>query len=76
MADTKFEFGWSADGRLMLGDEVLNSDSSRFWPADRWEPGRTQCAIDKQFVRNWAAGTGWDKTPPAPPVPDEIVAAR
>ncbi|MPZ63971.1 MAG: phosphoribosylaminoimidazolesuccinocarboxamide synthase [Pseudonocardiaceae bacterium] len=75
MADTKFEFGWSADGQLMLGDEVLTSDSSRFWPAEAWEPGRTQFAFDKQFVRDWAAGTGWDKTPPAPPVPDDIVAA-
>ncbi len=74
-ADTKFEFGWSADGQLMLGDEVLTSDSSRFWPADDWEPGRTQFAFDKQLVRDWAAGTGWDKTPPAPPVPDHIVAA-
>ncbi len=75
MADTKFEFGWSADGRLVLGDEVLTSDSSRFWPADEWEPGRAQFAFDKQVVRDWAAGTGWDKTPPAPPVPDDIVAA-
>jgi len=75
MADTKFEFGWSADGELVLGDEVLTSDSSRFWPADEWEPGRTQFAFDKQFVRDWAAGTGWDKCPPAPPVPDDIVAA-
>ncbi len=75
MADTKFEFGWSIDGELVLGDEVLTSDSSRFWPADEWQPGRTQFAFDKQFVRDWAAGTGWDKTPPAPPVPDDIVAA-
>lgn len=75
MADTKFEFGWSADGQLVLGDEVLTSDSSRFWPAEEWEPGRAQFAFDKQFVRDWAAGTGWDKTPPAPPVPDDIVAA-
>jgi phosphoribosylaminoimidazole-succinocarboxamide synthase len=75
MADTKFEFGWSADGQLVLGDEALTSDSSRFWPADLWKPGRAQFAFDKQFVRDWAAGTGWDKTPPAPPVPDDIVAA-
>ncbi|MQA15223.1 MAG: phosphoribosylaminoimidazolesuccinocarboxamide synthase [Pseudonocardiaceae bacterium] len=75
MADTKFEFGASADGELVLGDEVLTSDSSRFWPADQWEPGRAQFAFDKQFVRDWAAGTGWDKTPPAPPVPDDVVAA-
>lgn len=75
MADTKFEFGWSADGELVLGDEVLTSDSSRFWPADEWEPGRTQFAFDKQFVRDWAAGSGWDKRPPAPPMPDDIVTA-
>ena len=75
MADTKFEFGWSAEGALVLGDEVLTSDSSRLWPADEWEPGRTQFAFDKQFVRDWAAGTGWDKRPPAPPVPADIVAA-
>ncbi len=75
IADTKFEFGWSADGELVLGDEVLTSDSSRFWPADRWEPGRSQFAFDKQFVRDWAAGTGWNKTPPAPPVPSDVVAA-
>jgi len=75
MADTKFEFGWSPEGALVLGDEVLTSDSSRFWPADEWEPGRTQFAFDKQFVRDWAAGTGWDKRPPAPPVPADIVAA-
>jgi phosphoribosylaminoimidazole-succinocarboxamide synthase len=75
VADTKVEFGWATDGTLMLGDEVLTSDSSRFWPADDWEPGRPQFAFDKQFVRDWADGTGWDKRPPAPPVPDEIVAA-
>jgi len=75
LADTKFEFGWSVDGELTLGDEVLTSDSSRFWPADEWEPGRIQFALDKQVVRDWAAGTGWDKCPPAPPVPDDIVAA-
>ncbi len=74
-ADTKFEFGWSVDGELVLGDEVLTADSSRFWPADRWEPGRTQFALDKQVVRDWVAGTGWDKRPPAPPVPADIVAA-
>jgi phosphoribosylaminoimidazole-succinocarboxamide synthase len=75
IADTKFEFGWAEDGTLMLGDEILTSDSSRFWPADQWEPGRPQFAFDKQFVRDWAAGTGWDKRPPAPAVPDDIVAA-
>lgn len=75
LADSKFEFGWAADGSLTLGDEVFTSDSSRFWPADEWEPGRPQFAFDKQFVRDWAAGTGWDKRPPAPEVPAEIVAA-
>lgn len=75
VADTKLEFGWDADGVLTLGDEVLTSDSSRFWPADQWEPGRTQHAFDKQFVRDWATSTGWDKTPPGPEVPADIVAA-
>jgi phosphoribosylaminoimidazole-succinocarboxamide synthase len=75
IADTKLEFGWASDGTLMLGDELLTSDSSRFWPADDWQPGRGQFALDKQFVRDWAAGTGWNKTPPAPEVPDEIVEA-
>jgi phosphoribosylaminoimidazole-succinocarboxamide synthase len=75
VADTKLEFGWTPDGVLTLADEVLTSDSSRFWPADQWEPGRQQFAFDKQFVRDWAAGTGWDKRPPAPEVPDEIVSA-
>lgn len=75
VADTKLEFGWSSDGVLTLADEVLTSDSSRFWPADAWEPGRPQYAFDKQFVRDWAAGTGWDKRPPAPQVPEEIVKA-
>jgi phosphoribosylaminoimidazole-succinocarboxamide synthase len=75
IADTKLELGWSRDRTLVLGDELLTPDSSRFWPADRWQPGRPQFAYDKQFVRDWAAGTGWDKTPPGPPVPPEIVAA-
>jgi phosphoribosylaminoimidazole-succinocarboxamide synthase len=75
VADTKFEFGWSANGTLTLGDEVLTSDSSRFWPTEEWQPGRPQFAFDKQFVRDWAAGTGWNKRPPAPEVPDEIVQA-
>lgn len=75
IADTKLEFGRSADGAVVLGDELLTSDSSRFWPATDWEPDRPQHAMDKQFVRDWAAGTGWDKKPPAPEVPEEIVAA-
>jgi phosphoribosylaminoimidazole-succinocarboxamide synthase len=74
LADTKFEFGLGADGRLTLGDEVCTPDSSRFWPADAYEPGRPQPSLDKQYVRDWAAGTGWDKSPPAPPIPDDVVA--
>jgi phosphoribosylaminoimidazole-succinocarboxamide synthase len=75
VADTKVEFGVDADGTLVLADEVLTPDSSRFWPAASWEPGRPQHAYDKQFLREWAASTGWDQKPPAPPVPPEIVAA-
>ncbi|RBM24191.1 phosphoribosylaminoimidazolesuccinocarboxamide synthase [Prauserella sp. PE36] len=75
VADTKLEFGRDADGTLTLADEVLTSDSSRFWPADEWEPGRTQHAFDKQFVRDWATSTDWDRTPPGPEVPPEIVEA-
>ncbi|MEY7973056.1 phosphoribosylaminoimidazolesuccinocarboxamide synthase [Saccharomonospora xinjiangensis] len=75
VADTKLEFGWDADGTLTLGDEVLTSDSSRFWPADQWEPGRPQYSFDKQYVRDWATSTGWDKTPPGPAVPPEVVEA-
>lgn len=75
VADTKLEFGRSDDGTLTLGDELLTSDSSRFWPADQWEPGRPQFAFDKQYVRDWASATGWDKTPPGPAIPDEIVQA-
>jgi phosphoribosylaminoimidazole-succinocarboxamide synthase len=74
LADTKFEFGLDADGTLTLGDEVCTPDSSRFWPADQYEPGRAQPSFDKQFVRDWASSTGWDRTPPAPAIPDEIVA--
>jgi phosphoribosylaminoimidazole-succinocarboxamide synthase len=75
LADTKFEFGRDADGRIVLADEVLTPDSSRFWPADRWEPGHTQHSFDKQFVRDWSATLDWDRTPPGPAVPPEIVAA-
>jgi phosphoribosylaminoimidazole-succinocarboxamide synthase len=74
LADTKFELGRRADGTIVLGDEVMTPDSSRFWPADGYEPGRSQPSFDKQFVRDWAAGSGWDKTPPAPALPDEVVA--
>jgi phosphoribosylaminoimidazole-succinocarboxamide synthase len=73
LADTKFEFGRRPDGTIVLGDEVLTPDSSRFWPADGYEPGRGQPSFDKQFVRDWAAGSGWDKSPPAPPIPDDVV---
>ena len=73
VADTKFEFGRDREGRIVLGDEVLTPDSSRFWPADGYEPGRSQPSFDKQYVRDWASGTGWDKTPPAPALPDDVV---
>jgi len=74
LADTKFELGLDSEGRLTLGDEVCTPDSSRFWPADQYEPGRTQPSFDKQFVRDWASSTGWDRNPPAPAIPDEVVA--
>jgi phosphoribosylaminoimidazole-succinocarboxamide synthase len=74
LADTKFEFGRDADGVIRVGDEVLTPDSSRFWPADTYKIGRAQPSFDKQFVRDWASGTGWDKTPPAPAIPDDVVA--
>jgi phosphoribosylaminoimidazole-succinocarboxamide synthase len=73
LADTKFEFGRDPRGRIVLGDEVLTPDSSRFWPADGYEAGRPQPSFDKQYVRDWAAGSGWDKTPPAPELPAEVV---
>jgi phosphoribosylaminoimidazole-succinocarboxamide synthase len=74
LADTKFEFGRDADGVLRVGDEVLTPDSSRFWPADTYAVGRPQPSFDKQYVRDWASGTGWDKSPPAPAIPDDVVA--
>jgi phosphoribosylaminoimidazole-succinocarboxamide synthase len=77
LADTKFEFGLDGAGderRLMVGDEVLTPDSSRYWPADGYEPGRGQPSFDKQYVRDWASGSGWDKLPPAPEIPDVVVA--
>jgi phosphoribosylaminoimidazole-succinocarboxamide synthase len=73
LADTKFEFGLDDDGVLTVGDEVLTPDSSRYWPADGYEPGRSQPSFDKQYVRDWASGTGWDKAPPAPALPDDVV---
>ncbi|MFF5919661.1 phosphoribosylaminoimidazolesuccinocarboxamide synthase [Streptomyces flavochromogenes] len=78
LADTKFEFGFDGE-TLVLGDEVLTPDSSRFWPADQWEPGRAQPSYDKQFVRNWltSPASGWDRKSeqPPPPLPQEIVDA-
>jgi phosphoribosylaminoimidazole-succinocarboxamide synthase len=74
LADTKFEFGL-LDGEVVLADEVLTPDSSRYWPADAWQPGRTPPSFDKQYVRDYATSTGWDRTPPAPPLPDDVVAA-
>jgi phosphoribosylaminoimidazole-succinocarboxamide synthase len=74
IADTKFELGF-IDGELALCDEVLTPDSSRFWPADRWTPGSTPPSFDKQPVRDWLEGTGWDKTPPPPALPREVVSS-
>jgi phosphoribosylaminoimidazole-succinocarboxamide synthase len=74
LADTKFEFGLDAERELTLGDEVCTPDSSRFWPADAYAVGRAQPSFDKQYVRDWATSTGWDKTPPAPPIPEDVVA--
>jgi phosphoribosylaminoimidazole-succinocarboxamide synthase len=73
LADTKFEFGRGADGEIVLADEVLTPDSSRFWPADRYEPGRSQPSFDKQYVRDWLDESGWDHTPPGPELPAEVV---
>ena len=74
LADTKFELGVAPDGSIVLGDEALTPDSSRFWPADGYVPGRPQPSFDKQFVRDWCEGTGWDKTAPGPELPDDVVA--
>ncbi|HAZ66323.1 MAG TPA: phosphoribosylaminoimidazolesuccinocarboxamide synthase [Opitutae bacterium] len=73
LADTKFEFGHAADGSLVLIDEVLTPDSSRYWPAERWQPGRSQPSYDKQFVRDWLEAQPWDKRAPGPRLPDDIV---
>jgi phosphoribosylaminoimidazole-succinocarboxamide synthase len=75
IADTKFEFGLDKDGKLLLVDEVLTPDSSRFWPADEYQPGRSQPSFDKQFVRDYLETLDWDKKPPAPSIPNEIAAA-
>ncbi len=74
LADTKFEFGTDASGRLVLADEVLTPDSSRFWDAAAYEPGHPQPSYDKQFVRDWLEGQAWDKAPPGPELPADIVA--
>jgi phosphoribosylaminoimidazole-succinocarboxamide synthase len=74
LADTKFEFGVARDGALVLGDEALTPDSSRFWPAADHAPGGPQPSFDKQFVRDWCERTGWDKTAPGPELPPEVVA--
>jgi phosphoribosylaminoimidazole-succinocarboxamide synthase len=73
IADTKFEFGFDADGTIVWMDEALTPDSSRFWPADDYQPGRSQASFDKQYVRDWLEASGWDKEPPAPTLPPEVV---
>ncbi|MFC4943275.1 phosphoribosylaminoimidazolesuccinocarboxamide synthase [Pseudonocardia sp. GCM10023141] len=75
VADTKLEFGLDAAGEIVLADEVLTPDSSRFWPADRWAPGGPQFSFDKQFVREWSATLDWDRTPPGPEAPAEVIEA-
>jgi phosphoribosylaminoimidazole-succinocarboxamide synthase len=73
VADTKFELGVAPDGEVVLGDEALTPDSSRFWPLEAYEPGRPQPSFDKQFVRDWCEESGWDKSPPAPELPADVV---
>jgi len=75
VADTKLEFGAGANGEIVLADEVLTPDSSRFWPADSWEPGGPQFSFDKQFLREWSRGLDWDRTSPGPEIPADVVAA-
>ncbi len=75
LADTKFEFGIDASGEVVLADEVLTPDSSRYWPQDAWEPGSTPPSFDKQYVRDYATSTGWDRSPPAPELPADVVEA-
>ena len=75
IADTKLEFGHAADGSLVLGDELLTPDSSRFWPISDWQPGQPAHSLDKQFVRDWATRSGWNRREPGPELPEEIVAA-
>jgi phosphoribosylaminoimidazole-succinocarboxamide synthase len=73
LADTKFELGLDENGVLTLGDEVLTPDSSRYWPVDGYEPGAGQPSFDKQYVRDWASSTGWDRKPPAPAISEQVV---
>jgi len=73
IADTKFEFGLDAEGEVVLIDEVLTPDSSRFWPADQYVPGSSPPSFDKQYVRDYLETTGWDKKPPAPSLPAEVI---
>jgi phosphoribosylaminoimidazole-succinocarboxamide synthase len=73
LADTKFEFGRAANGDIVLADEVLTPDSSRFWPLDQYQPGSSQPSFDKQYVRDWLDSSGWDHTPPGPELPAEVV---
>jgi phosphoribosylaminoimidazole-succinocarboxamide synthase len=75
VADTKLEFGRAKDGTLVLADEVLTPDSSRFWPADSYEPGHPQRSLDKQYLRDWSATTGWDRSEPGPLIPADVVTA-
>ena len=73
IADTKFEFGLDKAGEITLADEALTPDSSRFWPVESWRPGGAQPSYDKQYLRDWLTGIGWDKQSPPPPLPDEVV---
>jgi phosphoribosylaminoimidazole-succinocarboxamide synthase len=73
IADTKFEFGSSPGAEVVLGDEVLTPDSSRFWPSDEYEEGRGQSSFDKQYIRDWLDESGWDRSPPGPELPDDVV---
>ena len=73
VADTKLEFGRAKDGTLVLADEVLTPDSSRFWPADSYSPGRPQHSFDKQYLRDWSTSIGWDRTEPGPEIPADVL---
>jgi phosphoribosylaminoimidazole-succinocarboxamide synthase len=75
VADTKLEFGWAKDGTIVLADEVLTPDSSRFWPADSYAPGRPQHSFDKQYLRDWSTSIGWDRIAPGPEIPADVLDA-